>query len=195
MLKKSYYFLIILISLSCTSSFHYSYDYPLSSELIISKDSTLSAFLPKGWFPPNDNYQNPNYIFWLVKEDYNCAIILEKIYLDSVTSSKVQNQGLELIANISLELKKVSSKDFELSRTPVIFKMGEEHYCAYEYYPDWTSRKIRVIVFKLNGDYYECSAIPLSGVWYEKDLKELYSAAQTFVYSLTKFSSKLKIKA
>lgn len=195
MIKNYYYLFFILISLSCTSSFHYSYEYPLSSELIVSKDSSLIAFLPKGWFPPNDNCQSPSYIFWLIKDDYNCAIVLEKIILDSATSLKVKKDGLSLIANISLELKKVSSRDFELSRKPEIFKMDEKDYCAFEYYSDWTSKKIRVIIFELNGDYYECSAIPLSGVWFEKDLMELYSAAQAFVVSINKTSSKRKIKA
>lgn len=195
MLKRTYYFLLILFSLSCTSSYHYSYNYPLSSELIISKDSSLSGFLPVGWFPPNNNSHPGNYIFWLVKDDYDCAIVLEKIILDSATITKVKRDGLLLIANLSLEFKKVSSQDFELSRKPETFRMDGKSYCAYEYYSDWTSRKIRVILFELNGDYYECSAIPLSGVWFEKDLNILFSAAQTFVFSLKKIPRLEKIGA
>lgn len=188
MLKNLFYSVVLIVFVSCVSSYHYSYDYPLSSEYVTAKDGTLSAFIPQGWFVPNDNAQSPNYLFWLLKEDYTSAIVLEEIFLDNTTVKRIENEGLYLIANISLTFKANTSQDFKLSRKPEIFKMGNKDYCAYEYFADWASKKVRVILFELNGRYYECSAIPLSGVWFEKNLKELYSAAQTFVFSISKFS-------
>ncbi len=188
MLKNLFYFILFIFFFACTASFHYSYDYPLSSEYVSTKDGSLSAFIPQGWFVPNDNAQSPNYLFWLLKEDYSSSIIVEEIILDSATVMKIQQGGLILVANISLAFKSEISQDFKLSRKPEIFKMGNKNYCAYEYFSDWTSKKIRVIIFEINNRYYECSAVPLSGVWYEKDLTELYSAAQTFVFSISKFS-------
>lgn len=188
-MKEKYFTLVIIILLTgCVSSYHYKYNHPLSSEFVTSKDGKLIAFIPKGWFAPNDSSQISNYIFLLIKNDYSCSITLEKIFIDGKSRTLIEQKGLELLAQISLELRKETSKDFVLSRKPEFFQMNNKNYCAYEYYSDWTSKKIRVIVFELNGDYYECSAIPLNGVWLEKDLIELYTAAQTFLHSLNTFS-------
>lgn len=120
-------------------------------------------------------------MFWLIKDDYSGSITLQEIQLDSSTRSRIKKDGLQLLCEISNSFKKESADDYYLSREPELFIMNEKQYCGYEYYFDNTSKRIRVVIFQVGEKFYECSAIPLTGVWFDKDLREMYNAMHAFI--------------
>ncbi len=179
-------FLLSILFSFCASAPYYSYNYPLTSELVYSSDKSLNALLPYGWFATNNNSNAKLFLFWLIKEDYSGSITLQEIYLDTSIQGRIKSDGLKLLAEISNGFKKESSDDYFLSKEPELFMMNGKEYWAYEYYADNTSKRIRVIVFQIGEKFYECSAVPLTGVWFEKDLKEMYEAMHAFVNSFGK---------
>lgn len=177
--------LLVLISLilaACASVPYYSFDYPLTTEVVVSTDKTIQSRIPLGWFVSTDTSLTPQFLFWLIKEDYSSTIALQEIKVDHFTDQRVKQEGLKLIAEISQSFKKESVDKFLLTKPIEIFTINAKNYCGYEYYSN--SGRVRVIVLQIGNRYFEVEAIPLAGIWYEKDLKTLYNALHAFVNAL-----------
>lgn len=185
MVRKSV--LLVLLSLiitSCTSIPFYSFNYPLTTEVISSADNTLQSRLPTGWFNSKDTSLTPQFQFWLIKEDYSGTITLQEIKVDAVTDRRIKKDGLLLLAEISLKFKQEAVDRFLITKPIETFTINSQNYCGFEYYINSTSRRVRVVLFQLGNRYFETEATPLSGVWYEKDLSTLYQTLHSFLNSL-----------
>ncbi|MDI6804336.1 MAG: hypothetical protein QME58_10905 [Bacteroidota bacterium] len=181
-------FLLAILFSFCAGTPYYSFNYPLTSELVNSSDGSLNALLPSGWFASNDNSHTKIFLFWLIKDDYSGSILLQEIQVDNSTRSRIKKEDIKLLAEISNGFKKESADDYYLSKEPELFIMNERQYCGYEYYSDNTSKRVRVVLFQIGEKFYECSAIPLTGVWFDKDLREMYNAMHAFINSFGKNS-------
>ena len=173
-----------LILSACASVPYYSFDYPLTNEVVISTDKTLQSRVPLGWFASKAPSLTPQFLFWLIKEDYSGTIALQEIKVDRFTEQQIKNEGLKLFAEISQSFKRESVDGFFLTKPIEIFTINSKNYCGYEYYSKSYNGRVRVIVLQIGNKYFEVEAIPLSGVWYEKDLKALYNALHAFVNAL-----------
>ncbi|MDP2208635.1 MAG: hypothetical protein Q8K98_07655 [Bacteroidota bacterium] len=181
-------FLLAILFSFCAGTPYYSYNYPLTSELVNSSDNSLNSLLPSGWFASNDNSHTKIFLFWLIKDDYSGSITLQEIHVDNSTRGRITKEGLKLLGEISNGFKKESADDYYLSKEPELFIMNGKQYCGYEYYADNTSKRVRVVLFQIGEKFYECSAIPLTGVWFDKDLREMYNAMHAFINSFGKNS-------
>lgn len=181
------YFPCLLLSfffISCAGVPNYSYDFPLSLENIISTDKTLQARTPSGWFVPTDTSLSRKFLFLLISESYTSTISLQEIKVDRATESRINEEGLKFLTEISLAFKKASAPSYFFNTKAQIFSIDSQEYCGYEYYDDKLSNRTRVVVFRINNKFFECSATPISGPWYETDLKKLYTAMHAFLKSL-----------
>lgn len=185
MIQKYFPFLLLsFFFVSCASVPKYSYDFLLSSEKIISIDKTLQARTPSGWFVPADTSLSRKFLFLLISERYTSTISLQEIKVDRATESRINDEGLRFLTEISLAFKKASAPSYFFSTKAQIFSIDNQEYCGYEYYDDKLSNRTRVVVFRINKKFFECSATPISGPWYETDLKKLYTAMHAFLKSL-----------
>ncbi len=176
--------LLPFIFVSCAGIPKYSSDFPLSSEKIISIDKTLQAQIPFGWFVPIDTLLSQKLLFFIVSENYTSTISLQEIIVDSGTENRINNEGIKLLAAISSVFKKASAPSYFFCTKEQIFSINSQEYCGYEYYDDKLSNRTRVVVFRIGNKFFECSATPISGPWYETDLKKLYTAMHAFLKSL-----------
>jgi hypothetical protein len=188
--KVVFLVLISLILAACASVPYYSFDYPLTTEVVISTDKTIQSRIPLGWFVSKDTSLTPQFLFWLIKEDYSSTIVLQEIKVDHFTEQRIKKEGLKLFAEISQAFKNESVDKFSLTMPIEIFTINSKNYCGYEYYSNDRSGRVRVILMQIGNKYFEVEAIPLAGIWYEKDLKALYNALHAFVNALqTQISS------
>lgn len=185
MIHKNLLFIITsTIFLSCTAFQKYNPDFPLTSEYIISKNEILSAQKPMGWKQIIDTSLNHNFIFLLVNANSTSMISLQEIKCDSNTLSHLEENNLCLIAEISSAFNKASYSKYYYATKPKLFKIENREFCGYEFYCDYSSKRTRVVVFKISNRYYECIARPISGTMRESELRKLYNAMHSFLKSL-----------
>jgi hypothetical protein len=175
---------VTVLFFSCAGVPFYTSDHPLATEVVKSADGSVQSRIPLGWFASNDPSLAPQYLFWLIKDDYSGTITLQEVKVDRATGQRINKEGLNLLAEISMAFKKESTDKFLQTKPIELFTINTNSYSGFEYYSDGTSRRIRVVVFKMGNRYFEATAMPLSGVWYEKDLRALLNALHSFLNSL-----------
>lgn len=175
---------VTVLFFSCAGVPFYTSVHPLATEVVKSADGTIQSRIPLGWFASNDPSLAPQYLFWLIKDDYSGTITLQEVKVDRATGRRINKEGLNLLAEISMAFKKESTDKFLQTKPIELFTINTNSYSGFEYYSDGTSRRIRVVVFKMGNRYFEATAMPLSGVWYEKDLRGLLNALHSFLNSL-----------
>lgn len=175
---------VTVLFFSCASVPFYTSDHPLSTEVVKSTDGTIQSRIPLGWFASNDPSLAPQYLFWLIKDDYSGTITLQEIKVDGATEQRIKKEGLKLLAEISMAFKKESTDRFLLTKPVELFTINTNSYSGFDYYSNSTISRTRVVVFKMGSRYFEATAMPLTGVWYEKDLRGLLNALHTFLNSI-----------
>ena len=176
---------LVLLSLflaSCAGTLPYPPDYPLSSEMFRSRDGSLSGRVPQGWVFSSEDTLAPALVAWLVKEDFSASLSLEEIHLDRLSAERVDSEGLELLARMSLQFQQGPAAA-QFTEPPVEFKLGGTRFCGYEIIVK--GERKRIVVFAARGRFYECSAAPLKGVWSDEELTRLFAAQQGLLSSIT----------
>ena len=177
--------ILLLLLSSCSSTVYLPYPstYPLREEAFLSRDSVFTGRVPEGWFYSSEDTLAPSYLAWIVKEDFSAALTVKELHLDQLTIKRVQKEGIELLARISMafQVQDMAGREAELQPRP--FKMRNREYCGYEF-ADGALRK-RVVVFAVRGRYYECVATPVKGSKQEEDITNMFIAQQAFLNSLT----------
>lgn len=187
-MTKIIIFLILpFIVVSCASTY-YSIYFPLSEDYFNSSDNNLRAKIPNGWFISEEKNFNPNLLFYIINEDYTATIFIQELKLDRVTENRVLKGNFELLAELSMALKQESSEKFSIYKDIHTFKTNNKIYSGYEYYFDTSRRRFRTVVFHVGNRFYECTASPQEGVWFEKDLSLVFSAMHSFITSVQKFN-------
>lgn len=169
-----------MIVISCGVRIPYKPDYPLTKEIFYSRDGMLSGRIPQGWFMSIDDTLAPSLSVWLLKEDLTATIVIRELILDSLTIEHVRRKGLKILAAVSAAYHNIdigkSKKVFYL------YKLGKKDLCSFEHSEG--NKHSRVVVFAFNNRYYECEARILKGEWKSEDIKSLYSAQETVLYTL-----------
>lgn len=177
-------FLVLSAILSSCSTAYlpYPYNYPLRNEAFLSRDSNFTGFVPVGWFYSSEDTLAPACAAWVVKDDFSEVFSVRELHLDRLTMERVQKEGLELLANISMASQAENPASIDPENKPKLYKMRDREYCGYEL-TEKNTRK-RVVVFSAVGKYYECVAAPVKGTPPQEELAKLFTAQQAFLRSL-----------
>lgn len=144
-----------LLAFACASRPPAAPSYPLSNEIVRSADGGLLARLPQGWSSGGHDTLPPGVAAWLVSEDRSGVIALRELSLDRLTTQRVRQEGLTLLARLSFAFRTDSAHPAE--KVPLTeYSLGETKVCAYELVAGgaWKS----VLVTGMGGKYYECEA-------------------------------------
>ena len=174
--------LLFLLSSCSTTYLPYSYNYPLRNDAFLSRDSIFTGLVPEGWFYSLEDSLAPASLAWVVKDDFTAAFSVRELFLDQLAQKRVREEGLELLANISMVSQVEDPSRIDPENKPRVFKMREREYCGYEV----TEKNIRkrVVVFSAVGKYYECTAAPVKTTLPPEELTKMFTAQQAFLQSL-----------
>jgi hypothetical protein len=173
--------LAALLCISCAASLPYAIDYPLTDQMFRSRDGVFRGRIPRGWFSSADDTLIPAVVAWLVKDDLSAAIGIKELTLDHLSTSRVEKEGLELLAHISAGLH--SSEGAAISASPRSFEMKGTKYCSYEVSIGGSFK--RIVVFTARGRYYECDAVPVKSTGSPGEIARMFTAQQTLLSSLS----------
>lgn len=180
-LFKNLSFGLIIIIAACSGRINSLYfsDYPLTTGKVSSQSGKFSVLLPKGWFIAEDNDLRINEI-WLIKEDYSASISFIPINVDSSTADQLVLGGLQELKrlNIAFRKAKVGNASFSILNEE-FFQVNDTEFFAYEYTTE-DHAKIRVVLFKFNGKFYECSASSSNS----QNSEELFNVQNTILATI-----------
>ncbi len=155
---KKYKKLILLLFLgiiSCSKTEQLLYDtsYQLTNESAYSRSTQLSVKIPQGWFTAEDN--DTNLIdLWLVGDNFSSQIAFKIISIHNFEDSP----DLSSILKFSKKLKMVELGNHYKEVIPdETFFINAIEFKSYQYY-ETNELPARVVVFKFNNKYYECTA-------------------------------------
>jgi len=170
----------MLLIQSCAGiSSIYQFDYPLTSEIVKAKSSSLSIKIPKGWSAVDDNECKCTDL-WLVKDDYSATLNFVILNLDSLTTNEIRNDDINSLVKLSKAFVKAKyENNFKGFTNDESFEINKNKFAAYQYI-DEKMRSIRVIILKSGRQYYELSAISIK----TKNLKDLFNTQNSLLTSL-----------
>jgi hypothetical protein len=178
--KTCFLFLALLLA-SCAASIPYGTDYPLTNDIVHSRDGILSGNVPSGWFSSTEDTIGSALTILLMSEDVSATLTVKELKLDRLAAELVGDQGLKLLALLSgsfhEELPPGSTTE------PKEFELRGKKFCSYEIANE-KSRK-RAVVFSAKGRYYECEAKAVPGTWSDEQYARTFSVQQSFLSSLT----------
>ena len=168
---------------SCAASLPYATDYPLTKESFRSRDGVLKGQIPQGWVSASEDTLAPALMAWLIKEDFSATLAVEELRLDARSRRRVEEEGLKLLAHLSLSFPQRTLSQPKVLDPPKEFNMRGKQVCSYEVESGGERR--RVVVFSAKGRFYECKAIAVKGKTSPQEVVRLYTAQQTLLSSLT----------
>ena len=176
--------LLLLLLASCSITYvPYSSNFPLREEAFFSRDSAFTGRIPSGWFLSSEDTLAPSYLAWVVKDDFSAALTVKELHLDNLAAKRVQKEGPELLARVSMSFQVKDLLSHEAEIQPRRFTMRNREYCGYEF-TEGNIRK-RVVVFSAKGRYYESMSSAMKGPPAPGDVTQMFSAQQAFLNSLT----------
>lgn len=172
-------FAAVLVSCSSADKSIYDFDYPLTAEQAHSSSAVITVSVPGGWFSALDNDCNCRDL-WLVKNDYTASISFSVINPDSLTRTGIAKDELAGIAELSRDFKRIKyGEKFREYGSPESFSVNSIKFYSYQYYAA-EGLPARVVVFKFNDRYFECSANYSS----EDSGKELFAVQNSVLLSI-----------
>ena len=175
-------FLGILFS-SCGSSYlPYPLNAPLSTESFLSRENLFTGRVPQGWFYASQDTLGQGLAAWVVREDFGAALAVKELHPDALTAKRIQKEGLNLLASMSLSFQSAGKKKLEVDLYPKEFTIKNRKYSGYEFSEGATHK--RVVVFGAGSKYFECVATPMKGTWTLEQTNKLFAAQQAFLTTL-----------
>lgn len=165
---------------ACAASLPYANDYPLTDRQVVFQDGSISGWIPQGWLVSQDDSLDTVLQAWLVAEDFSATMGVRELMLDRLSSARVQSEGMQLLASLTIamrgdsSLKGVEVRDFEL----------QGRRCTGYEITDMEGKRQRIVVFTAKEKFYECSLLTSQHAT-TKQLALLFSAQQTFLSTLT----------
>ncbi len=144
-----------LIAFSCASRPPAASTYPLLATSVQTADGAITGRIPMGWNSAFSDSLPLGVDAWLVSDDRAAFIALREINLDRPTGQRVRQEGLELLARLSIAFR--SDSAHAAASVPVRESvLNDLKVCSYELSVggEWKS----VIVMTLKGRFYECEA-------------------------------------
>lgn len=155
----------------------------MSAEPFLSRGNLFTGRVPQGWFSASDDSLAAGLSAWVVREDLSAALAVAELHIDHLAAQRVNKEGLELLASISMAFQTSGKKNVDIDLPPKNFSIRGKKYCGYEFSEGSTQK--RVVVFSAAGRYFECVAAPTKGTFSPDDTRRLFTAQQAFVASLT----------
>jgi hypothetical protein len=175
--------LLAFLLSACGSSLPYATNYPLTADLFHSRDGTLSGKIPQGWFSSSDDTLAPSLLVWITKEDFSATLTVKELHLDRLSTKKVEDSGLKLLAYLSAGLQDEVRLSSDMAIEPKEFEIHGRKFCSYELRTTNNATK-RIVVFEAHGKFYECEASSVKGTWSKENLDRLFTVQQTMLASL-----------
>ena len=172
-----------LIAFSCASRPPDASTYPLLATSVQTADGALIARIPMGWNSPPSDTLPSGVDAWLVSDDRAAFMALREINLDRPTGQRVRQEGLELLARLSIAFR--SDSAHAAASVPVKASvLNDLKVCSYELATagEWKS----VIVMTLKGRFYECEANVAGGT--AEVTRRVSEAQKAFCISLATLS-------
>jgi len=174
--------ILAVILASCAGSLPYGTDYPLTNQVLHSRDGMFTGKIPQGWFSSTDDTLAPALTAWLVRNDFSATLAVKEFTLDRLTTQQVEKEGLKLLARLSAGFREESmSRANDLHC--VEFEMRGKKFCSFEIVDG--IKRTRVVVFAVKGKFYECEAMAVKGPWTANDFTKLFIAQQSFLSSMS----------
>ena len=174
-----------LLLASCAASIPYHTDYPLTTNVVHSRDGILSGNIPQGWFSSTLDTLGAALTILLMNDDVSATLSIRELKLDRLTSEQVNRRGLTLLAHLSQSFHLESAAGTVTE--PQEFELRGKKFCSNEI-TDGSMRK-RVVVFSANGRFYECEAQTVRNNWTGDQYARMFTAQQTFLSSLTYYQA------
>ncbi len=148
--------------------------------MVRSQDGVFTGQVPRGWYAPGGDTIPEGAVTWLLREDIAAAVAVKEINLDRPSAQKVKEQGLRLLAELSLSFREDMNAP---AGKPSIseFNLNEKKCFGYELKDSGNGWK-SIIVFSLKSRYYECEAV--SDNVSAEAAKTVFAAQQAFLSSL-----------
>jgi hypothetical protein len=169
-----------LLLCSCASRAPLIVTYPLLETMVRSQDGVFTGQVPRGWRTSGGDTIPEGAVTWLLREDIAAALAVKEINLDRVSTQKVKEQGLHLLAELSLSFRGDMNAT---AKKPLIseFILNEKKCFGYELKNGSNGWK-SIIVFSLKSRYYECEAV--LNIESAEAAKAVLAAQQAFLSSL-----------
>ncbi|MCK5087672.1 MAG: hypothetical protein KAQ90_09125 [Melioribacteraceae bacterium] len=154
-LKFIFFPLLLLTLANCSSKYSQSnIDELFTPERAVSKTSGLSVQIPKGWHQVDAN--DSTFIdLWLVEDNFNASISLLPIH----TNMKIETTNLYDYFEYSKVLNKVKyDNNIEISSEDKPYVINDALAAVYNF-TTTQNQYYRVIVFQLNNNFYELTAL------------------------------------
>lgn len=184
-----YFFWIVLLAIelsSCASTLEYPTTAPLEAKKFTTKTGFFQGNIPRGWFSSQDTLVDISLEAWLLRDDLSAAIIFREINLDGLSKELIADEGLEYLTTISVSSH--TNDSLRLLKPPSEFSLGKQQYCSAEIGSNSITK--RVVVFESGNRYIECEVRPVTGIWNQQSLNELFTVQQSVLASL-QFSAQL----
>lgn len=172
--------LIFLFSCSGPASL-YHFDFPLSSELALSKTTDLSVNVPRGWFTAEDN-KDDKIDLWLVEENYAATISFIRLNPDEETKRSFGKYELQKVEDFSRLNNKIAHRDkyIDLIKNES-FELNGREFRAYQF--SGSKYLYRTVVFRYKNYFYECTAAVKPGQNENETLK-VFSVQNSVLQSI-----------
>lgn len=164
-----------LVALSCASRPPEPSAHPLLATSVRTADGALSGNIPVGWSSVASDTVPPGVAAWLVRDDRMAVIALREIVLDRQSAQRVREEGLTLVAKLSMAFREAGAAplaEYRLRELPV---------CSFETNAGGERRS--VVVFGIRGRYYECEAASKDAS--QEAVRSAAEAQRAFLSSLT----------
>lgn len=154
------FFFIFLFSCSGPSSL-YNFDFPLTSDVSVSRTTELQVNIPRGWFTAEDN-KDEKIDLWLIKDDYSATISFVRINPDEETLNSSSQNALKKIKEYSKLNNQLAHRDkfIDLLKNES-FEVNDMDMEVYQF--AGSKYLYRVVVIPYKNVYYECSASIVPG--------------------------------
>jgi hypothetical protein len=146
---------LALVAVSCASRPPEAGTYPLLEKTVETSNGAVIGRIPQGWSTAVSESLPSGVEAWLVSDDGGAFMALREINLDRPTSQRVREEGLELLARLSIAFRSDSARPTGAVsvRSTTLHSFNA---CSYELRAgaEWKS----VFVMTIRGRYYECEA-------------------------------------
>ncbi len=156
---------------------------PFTDDVFLSADGLLRGRVPNGWFVSTDSQITPQIGVALLSEDYSAALILQEIFPDKNAERRIAKEGLQLLAQISFQLKLAEYPQARIVSPPQSSSLRGIEMCSYIFLPTENDMRLPVVLFQMRGHFYESSTIILKPSTVN-DIGTLLSVQQAIVGTL-----------
>lgn len=154
---KILFVLLIFSLISCSSVAHLQSNHAMSNQAVFARDGEVKFLMPSGYIKPVDQ-QLDKFDFWLISNNLNSSISLNRINIDHKTVRSIYKHRLATLLKFSKTLRRAQyGKSYQ--------KVGQDEFFIINGISCASAKLIvkdkclqRIIVFEYKNRYYELTA-------------------------------------